>query len=224
MNNLLESSFIIHSRDYGETSVIYDVLTENYGFMSVLAKGIKKKKDGLLLLPFRELLLSYTKANLPLLVKHEVSNDYSKINRNFMLYGLYYNELIYRLVPKNEPLKSMYSLYKSQLNYMVSDIDVSVASLRFEYLFLKEIGYGLSLSDELNGRLNDNDTYYYDFNSGFKKSYNNTNDKICGTSLLNLANNNFSKIKDVKVLRQIIREVFKKLLNNKSLKSFDIIN
>ena len=84
MNNLLESSFIIHSRDYGETSVIYDVLTENYGFMSVLAKGIKKKKDGLLLLPFRELLLSYTKSNLPLLVKHEVSNDYSKIKRNLL--------------------------------------------------------------------------------------------------------------------------------------------
>ena len=45
MKNTLVRSFIIHARSYRETSMIYDVLTSNYGLISILAKGIKKKKD-----------------------------------------------------------------------------------------------------------------------------------------------------------------------------------
>ena len=46
LNNILVNSFIIHSRHYSETSMIYDVLTEEHGLISILAKGIKSKKDG----------------------------------------------------------------------------------------------------------------------------------------------------------------------------------
>ena len=45
MKNTLVHSFIIHARSYRETSMIYDVLTSNCGLISILAKGIKKKKD-----------------------------------------------------------------------------------------------------------------------------------------------------------------------------------
>ena len=44
MKNTLVRSFIIHARSYRETSMIYDVLTSNCGLISILAKGIKKKR------------------------------------------------------------------------------------------------------------------------------------------------------------------------------------
>ena len=50
MNNNLIKSFIIHARKYRETSMIYDVLTEEQGLISILAKGIKSKKDGFILI------------------------------------------------------------------------------------------------------------------------------------------------------------------------------
>jgi DNA repair protein RecO len=98
--------------------MIYDILTDSNGLMSIIAKGIKRKKDGLSMQPFKEIQLSFTKAKLPLLTKHEVLNSYTHVSKKYMLLGLYFNELIYKLIPKNEPLLSLFNLYKDQLHYM----------------------------------------------------------------------------------------------------------
>ena len=87
MNNNLIKSFIIHARKYRETSMIYDVLTEEQGLISILAKGIKSKKDGFILQPFRELQLSYTERTLPLLTKYEIVSSYLEASNKFMLDG-----------------------------------------------------------------------------------------------------------------------------------------
>ena len=140
MKRTLVNSFIIHSRPFRETSVIYDILTNSNGLISIIAKGIKTKKDGLSMQPFKEIQLTFTKAKLPLLTKHEVIRSYIDISKKYMLAGLYFNELIYKFIPKNEPLPSLFDLYKNQLNYMSQTNTKSENILfRFEYLFLKEI-------------------------------------------------------------------------------------
>ena len=127
--------------------MIYDVLTEEQGLISILAKGIKSKKDGFILQPFRELQLSYTERTLPLLTKYEIVSSYLEASNKFMLESLYFNELIYRFIPKNEPLLTLYNLYKEHLNYMNTTSDKRlIVLLRFEIIFLKEIGYELHVS------------------------------------------------------------------------------
>ena len=138
MKNLLINSFIIHSRPYSETSIIFDILTESNGLISLIAKGIKKKKDGLLLKPFKELQLSYTsKGSVPILTKFEIINSFSKIKNKYLLIGLYFNELIYKFIPKSEPLPSLYSLYKNQLEYMKTTKDMIIKQLESEIQRLK---------------------------------------------------------------------------------------
>ena len=207
--------------------MIYDILTEQNGLTSVLAKGIKKKKDGFQLQPFKALQLSYTNANLPILVKHEVETEYTSIMKKHMLIGLYFNELIYRLIPKNEPLPSLYSLYKSQLEFISeSNHESDVIALRFEFLFLKELGYQLNLSEEYKNRIDINDMYYYAFGSGFKKVSNSLSIQsiISGASIKLLLDHKFSEVKDIKSVRNIIRKIIQDLLGNKSIKSFEIID
>ena len=80
MNICSENSFIIHSRDYGETSLILEVITENSGPFTLLGKGVKKKKDFSILQPFKELKITFSKkSNFPILSKYEVVQNFSVI-------------------------------------------------------------------------------------------------------------------------------------------------
>ena len=46
MTAITDRAFIIHSRSFGETSIIFDFLTEENGLISAVLKGAKKRKDG----------------------------------------------------------------------------------------------------------------------------------------------------------------------------------
>ena len=227
MNNNLIKSFIIHARKYRETSMIYDVLTEEHGLISILAKGIKSKKDGFILQPFRELQLSYTDRALPILTKYEIISSYLEASNKFMLESLYFNELIYRFIPKNEPLISLYNLYKEHLEYMNTTSDNRlIILLRFEIIFLREIGYEIHLSYPSDYVIDEENLFYYDYESGFKETKKNTEyiNIITGSSLKKLLNNQLTSIQEKKVLRNIIKDIFKNLAGSKSIKSYDILD
>ena len=185
MKNLLVNSFIIHSRPYRETSMIYDILTLKNGFISVMGKGIKKKKDYSILQPTKEMILSFTDSNFPILTKYETIDCSYKINRNKLLIVLYFNELIYKLVPRNEPQESLFILYRNYMQIIRTSIDDRDSLLLgFETLFLKEIGYELSLSDSSINNLQEDKFYTYYYGEGFKETkYNNNLELLSGKTL-----------------------------------------
>ena len=227
MNNTLINSFIIHSRPYSETSMIYDILTETNGLMSIIAKGVKRKKDGLSMQPFKELQLTFTKSSLPLLTKYDVLTSYGKVYKNYMLEGLYFNELIYKFIPRHEPLPSLFSLYRDHLSYMNNgEYESWLILLRFEFFFLKEIGYQLNHVYLENYVVNPNILYFYEYGSGFKEAVN-VNDNIItisGKCLDNLLEKKFDKIIDVKNTRLIMKKIIKHILGDKDIKSYDILS
>ncbi len=206
--------------------MIFDILTEDQGFMSVIAKGVKKKKDGRLLQPFKELQLTFTKSSLPLLTKYDILISYGKVFRDYMLEGLYFNELIYKCIPRNEPLPSLFSLYKNHLSYMNDgDHDSWLILLRFEFFFLKEIGYQLNHAYAESYNIDSNILYFYEYGSGFKEAINvNSNIiTISGSCLKNMLKQNFDRINDVKNIRLIIKKIIKQIIGDKNIKSYDIL-
>ena len=68
--------------------------------------------------------------------------------------------------------------------------------------------------------------FYYDYESGFKEVTKNTqhSDVITGSSLKRLLNNELALILEKKVLRNIIRDIFRKLAGTRSIKSYDILD
>ena len=225
MKNTLVRSFIIHARSYRETSVIYDVLTSKNGLISILAKGIKRKKDRSCLQPTKELMLTFTDTDFPILTSYEPTEDCVQMNRNMLILILYFNELIYRLIPRNEPHESVFNLYKDYIKKMsLLDNFSQGLILGFETSFLKEIGYELSMADGSED-IKINDTYIYDYDEGFKVNQNKNNkDAISGSSLNLLFNNDFDSIKDITIIRNIIRNVIKNISHGVSIKSYDFIN
>jgi DNA repair protein RecO (recombination protein O) len=208
--------------------MIYDILTETNGLMSVIAKGVKKKKDGLSMQPFKELQLTFTKSSLPLLTKHDILTSYGNVYKSYMLEGLYFNELIYKFIPRNEPLPSLFSLYKNHLSYMNDGKHESwLILLRFEFFFLKEIGYQLNHAYLENYTVNPNILYFYEYGSGFKEAKNINNNNIItisGKCLSNLLEKKFNQIIDIKNTRLIIKKIIKQILGDKDIKSYDILS
>ncbi len=225
MKNILVRSFIIHARSYRESSIIYDVLTSNNGLISILAKGIKKKKDRTCLQPTKELMLSFTDSDFPILTSYEPVHDCVQMNRNMLILILYFNELIYRLIPRNEPQESVFTLYKAYVKKMSLLENFSQGLiLGFEISFLKEIGYELSMAYE-DEDIYINHTYVYDYDQGFKINQNKNNrEAISGSSLKSLFNNDFESIKEISIIRKIIRNIIKNISYGTSIKSYDFIS
>ena len=122
MNNLIDRAFIIHSKTFGETSVIFEFLTEENGLISAILKGAKRRKDISQLQLSKELIINTSRANLPLLTKYELIESYL-IKKEYILLIIYFNELIYRLVPKNQPQKTLFNFYRNYIHYMSSTDD-----------------------------------------------------------------------------------------------------
>ena len=225
LNIYSENSFIIHSRSFGETSIIFDVITENMGIYSFLGKGIKKRKDFSLLQPFKELKFTFSsKKNLPILSKYEMIQNFNVGKNNLLLCGIYMNELIYKFIPQREPCINLYKLYKDQLSKMAdSKMEIDERLLKFELLFLKEIGYEITVAND-GEEINNNKHYYYQHNSGFEEVRNklDLDLSITGEDLKLLINKRVDGINKIKNIRLIIRSIFQRLLGPKKIISYDL--
>ena len=98
--------------------------------------------------------------------------------------------------------------------------------LRYEYLFLKEIGYEINLKYHEQYTLDKNIKYYYKFGEGFKELDNNVDNRtiVSGESIYNLLNHRFNLISDVVNLRFIAKRLIKEQLGDKDIKSYEMLD
>ncbi|MEC9205568.1 MAG: DNA repair protein RecO [Pseudomonadota bacterium] len=228
MSSIYHKSFIIHTRNYGETSIILEVLTEENGLITLLGKGVKKKKDFPLLQPFRELKLFFSeKKNFPILGKYEPNKDYKILKNNYLLHGMYLNELIHKFIPHHEPCISLYNLYKQQLSNMSETIqNINIEILKFEISFLKEIGYELTLANLNTKDINHKKSYCYDYEIGFREVRDRLDlvNSVSGENLLLLLNNQIESISNISNVRVTIKNIFQRLSGGKKIKSYEIFD
>src|SRR5207253_3115583 len=102
----LQPAFILHHRPFRETSVLLDVFSEEYGLVSLVAKGVRTHRSKLkaLLQPFVPLLVSWQgKSELMNLVSAEARTTPFQLHGDCLLSGFYLNELLVRLLQKEDP-------------------------------------------------------------------------------------------------------------------------
>ncbi len=146
----LQSAFILRHKKYRETSLIFEVFTKEFGIVSILAKGVRKKKSKLagLLLPFSSLKLSYLGKNDLKTLTHVELDSFSNPLKGLSLYcGFYINELIFFFLHKYDPHPEIFIEYQRCL-ILLSDSPTEVEqTLRFFELNLIEyLGYGVQLN------------------------------------------------------------------------------
>jgi len=148
MRITLQPAFILHHRPYRETSLLLDILTRDHGRVALIARGVRKNRSQTkaLLQPFHPLFVSwYGRTELMNLHIVEPQGIPIVLLEESLLGGFYLNELLMRLLQKQDPHPQLYTIYYDTL-LELERTPLQQKHLRlFEKKLLDELGYGLQL-------------------------------------------------------------------------------
>lgn len=139
-----QRAFVLHRRDFSNTSLLIEVLGERDGRFPALAKGAKQSKIHLmsLLQPFQPLWLRVSgRGEVKTLTAAELSDRIVYLRGHALYCGLYLNELLVRLLGRNDPHEALFSDYFRALTALGGGQNLSGVLRDFEIHLLREIGY-----------------------------------------------------------------------------------
>lgn len=226
----LQAAFILHGRDFRDTSRLLDIFTQDYGRITLVAKGARSPRSKLqgILQPFTPLIISWSgKGDVQTLTGAESDKTSINLSGKQVMSGYYINELLQRLMTSHDPHPELYSVYKETLESFIKD-DEELVLRRFEKHLLAEIGYGLNLDSESDSglKLSKDEQYYYDIEKGPVK-VNDSYDRddiageliLSGQTLLDLSQEKFSSSQTQKEAKQLMRIILNHHLGDKPLKT-----
>ncbi len=138
-------AFLMHATNWSETSIIAQVFSRDYGIVTVVAKGAKRPYSVLrpILSAFQPLLLSWSgQGEIKTLTRAETAGLLPLGGRSLMS-GWYMNELLLKLLPKEDPHQVLFDAYADALAQLAGGSSATGALRRFEWTLLNETGYGI---------------------------------------------------------------------------------
>ena len=136
-------AFILHGYAYRETSLLVEVFTRGFGRISMVARGARGARSALrgVLLAFQPLALSwFGKGEVRTLARAEWTGGLPLLRGEALLCGFYLNELLLRLLPREDPHDALFLRYQEALARLASEADSAPALRSFEKALLKELG------------------------------------------------------------------------------------
>ncbi len=150
-----EPAYILHRYDWSESSLVLECFTRHRGRVALVAKGVKKPTSN-----FRPVLLALQPLRLSWGIAGEGASDIHTLKSaewvgghtmpvgGGLLSGLYLNELLMRLLAREDPFANLFDIYAGVVRVLATDHgEVLEPVLRaFELLLLRELGLLPSLA------------------------------------------------------------------------------
>ena len=160
----LEPAWLLHHRPWSDTSRILDLLTRGHGRLTVFAHGARRPKSPWrgVLMPFQPLLVSWSgTGDGGTLTGAEIGGVVAAMPPPQLLSAFYLNELLLRLLPKEDRHERLYDAYGDALAGLRARPG-PLALREFERVLLDELGYGVDLGrDAGSGATVEADRYYH---------------------------------------------------------------
>ncbi|MFV0574982.1 MAG: DNA repair protein RecO [Vibrio sp.] len=223
----LQRCFILHRRPYTETSLILDVFSEEYGRVSILAKGARSKRSNLkgVLQPFTPLLLKwFGKGSMRTLRQAEPISLGIPLSGINLYSAMYVNELISRVIESETAYPELFHDYLAALTELAQSNNPEPALRRFELALLSSLGYGVDfLHCAGSGEpVSENMTYRYREQKGFIASVRKDNLTFLGNELIAISERRFLTKEQLQAAKRFTRMALKPYLGSKPLKSREL--
>ncbi len=221
----LQPAFILQQRKYRETSLIIDMLTRDFGRISLLAKGVRaaKSKTAGLLQAFIPLSVSYAgKAELKTLSHVEVRQSFKDLKGLALYCGFYINELVSCFLHKYDPHPEVFNYYDECLSALADGINIEPVLRLFELRLMDSAGYGLQLDYDHEQKPVEA-LKKYDFKAGWG-AVEARDGRFSGKTLLALSAKELSDSQVLSEAKILMRNVIDDYLQGKPLKSRAVIN
>src|SRR3954451_22008893 len=143
-----EPGYVLHTYPYKETSLIVEDFTRRHGRVALLARGARRPRSAMrgVLLAFHPLRLGWSgSAELANLMQAEwggtLQPAFRPLARRGLMCGFYLNELILRLLPREDPHEALFDAYAQALARLAAAERVPALLRIFEKRLLAELGY-----------------------------------------------------------------------------------
>lgn len=137
--------YVLHATAWRETSLIVQAFSRDHGWVTLVAKGAKRPHSVLrpALSVFQPLLLSWSGGTEVKTMTRAECAGVHPLPGPAMMSCWYMNELMFRLLPREDPHPGLFDAYVIALQQLAAGQTAAGALRKFEWTLLKETGYGL---------------------------------------------------------------------------------
>jgi len=207
-----QPGFVLHSYPYRETSLIVDVLTRDHGRLALVAKGAKRPHSALrgVLQTFQPLMLAWSgRAEMRTLTRAEWVGGMLPLAGDALVCGFYANELLVRFCAREDPHPSLFHQYAVTLTRLAHDEPAALVLRSFERHLLRETGYAVAFSANINSAPPQPDAWYvFDPDRGARLASDNDPTawpRILGRTLINMEADDYNEARTVSQSKALMR-------------------
>ena len=225
----MHACYVLHTRPFRNTSLLLELFSDAGGRLPVVARGIRGSRPGMQgsLRPFTPLLADWRgRGEVKTLSGVEASAPPLPLTGARLYCGLYLNELLMRLLPRDDPHERVFGYYAQCLRALAEARDVERELRLFEKRLLDELGYGLVLDREAEtGRAIEAERrYVYQAEAGAIPAPANGHPmpSVHGATLLSLAAEALDDPRSLAEARGLMRVVLAHHLGDRPLRSREL--
>ena len=224
-----EPAFVLHTYPYRETSLIVEALSRHAGRVALIARGAKRPRSAIRgqLLSFQPLELSWSGKNEPRTMhKAEWRGGQPMLQGLALLCGFYMNELLLKLLPRDDPHETLFDIYAQSLMDLSKQQNLPEVLRRFELGLLRELGYGLQLQHEADAEeaiITENFYGYIPDRGPIALRANGNQVQFRGKTLLDLQREDFSDPQTLAESKQLLRMQIKHHLGQQELQTRQLL-
>lgn len=223
--------FVLHRWPYKETSLLVEAFAREDGRVAMVARGAKRPRSELhgVLQAFQPVVFSwYGSGELKTLVRAEWRGGLPLLSGPALLCGFYLNELMIKLLPREDPHPRLFDAYRGALASLAQGDAQAPVLRRFEVGLLAELGYALELAVEADGgaAIDPGASYHYAFDKGAQRRSPPPGVRwplVRGATLIALASGRFDDAATAIEAKRLMREVIDHHLESRTIMSRKVV-
>ena len=218
-----EQGYVLHAYPYKESSLVLEVLSRRFGRVALVARGARRPRSMLrgVLLAFQPLRLSWSgSTEMGTLTSAEWAGGQAALAGLALMCGFYLNELLLRLLPREDPHEALFDAYTEALARLGAGQSQAAVLRGFERRMLAELGYAPLLDrDAANGAtIEPGKRYAYEAERGPVETRREGGETvISGRTLLDMAADNYEDSTTREEARRLMRVLIAERLGGQAL-------
>lgn len=220
----LQAVYVLHTYPFKETSLVVELFTAEFGRVAAVAKGARRPRSAMrgMLQSFQSLIGAWSgKAELKTLHSLDWHAGLLLLQGEALMCGFYLNELLLRLLPREDPHETLFEYYGLTLKILSQSTEYATTLRRFELKMLQEMGYAVPLLQDAKGQdIQPELSYHYLVEVGaVPASQRDTHNgvQLQGKTLIDMAHDEYDDPKTKLQSKQLMRMLLSHYLGDKPL-------
>jgi DNA repair protein RecO (recombination protein O) len=214
--------YVLHTYPFKETSLVVELFSQQFGRIAAVAKGARRPHSAMrgMLQSFQMLDGTWSGKNeLKTLHSLDWSAGLTLIKGEALMCGFYMNELLLRLLPREDAHESLFVYYNATLKTLAVDGNLANILRRFELKLLQEMGYAVPLLQDENGvEIEADKSYRYEAEYGAcELSATKNGVQLSGKTLLDMGRDDYADVATQSQSKQLMRYLLAHYLGDKPL-------